>query len=147
MSPYATLLVLHLFAAITFAGAVFFEVLILGGLHGHVPEPTLHAIEAGIGRRARRIMPWVLLLLYGSGIGMAWHYRALLAHPFDSGFAFMLTVKIVLALSVFGHFLTAMHVRARGARASAIFRRIHLSVFCHLIGIIVLAKLMFHLRW
>ena len=70
-----------------------------------------------------------------------------LAHPLDSGFAFMLTLKIVLALSVFGHFLTAMRVRARGARASAIFKRIHLSVFCHLIGIIVLAKLMFHLRW
>lgn len=147
MSLYTTLLVLHLFAAISFAGAVFFEVLILGGLHGHVPEPMRHAIEAGIGRRARRIMPWVLLLLYGSGIGMAWHYRALLAHPFDSSLAFMLTLKIVLALSVLGHFLTAMRVRAHGARASAIFKRIHVSVFCHLIGIIALAKLMFHLRW
>ena len=147
MSLYATLLIVHLFGALIFVGAVFFEVLILEGVRRHVPERTMHAIEAGIGRRARQIMPWVIALLYGSGLGMAWHYRAVLAQPFGSRFAFLLSLKIVLALSVFGHFLTAMRLRSSGRLVSATFRRIHISVFCHMIGIVLLAKLMFHLSW
>lgn len=147
MSTYAILLILHLFGALVFVGAVFFEVLILESVRRHVPDRTMRAIEAGIGRRARQIMPWVLAVLYGSGIAMAWHYRLLLAQPFGSPFAFMLTLKIALALSVFGHFLVAMRLRGAGRLVSATFRRIHVSVFCHMVGIVLLAKLMFHLRW
>ncbi len=147
MSGYAVLLVIHLFAAIVFAGTVFFEVLILENVRRHVPARTMQALEIGIGRRARQLMPWVLLLLYGSGLGMAWRYRELLAQPFSGGFALMLTLKIVLALSVFGHFLFAMRLRSQGRLVSHWFRRIHLSVFAHVVGIVLLAKLMFHLGW
>lgn len=147
MSLYAALLVMHPLGALVFVGAVFFEVLILEGVRNHVSERAMHAIEAGIGRRARQIMPWVIALLYGSGLGMAWHYRTVLAQPFGSRFAFMLSLKIVLALSVFGHFLTAMRLRGSGGPVSTTFRRIHISVFCHMIGIVLLAKLMFHLSW
>src|SRR3546814_6132501 len=52
------------------------------------PYPTLfrsmRSVESAIGWRARRFMPFVILLLYAAGIGLAWQYRALLAHPFDS---------------------------------------------------------------
>ncbi|MGO1540170.1 MAG: CopD family copper resistance protein [Luteimonas sp.] len=147
MSHYALFQILHLFAAIMFAGTVFFEVLILEGVRRHVPRNVMHQMEVGIGRRARQLMPWVLLVLYGSGLGMAWRYRELLAHPFDSGFGLMLTAKIVLALSVFGHFLTAMTLRSRGRLVASAFKRIHLSVFWHMVGIVLLAKLMFHLAW
>lgn len=104
-------------------------------------------VEAAIGRRARRIMPWVLLVLYGSGLGMAWQYRAALAQPLSSGFGLMLTLKIVLALGVAGHFLFAMSRQARGRLTDRLSRRLHLSLFWHMVGIVLLAKAMFHLGW
>lgn len=147
MNHYAFAHILHLFAAFVFVGTVFFEVLILEGVRKHVPRNVMHQIEVGIGQRARQIMPWVLLLLYGSGLAMAWRYRSLLAQPFASSFAFMLSLKIVLALSVFGHFLYAMRLRKSGRLVSSKFKRIHISVFCHMVGIVLLAKLMFYLQW
>lgn len=147
MSHYALMHVLHLFAAFVFVGTVFFEVLILESVRKHVPRNVMHQIEVGIGKRARQLMPWVLLVLYGSGLAMAWRYRELLAHPLQSSFGLMLAIKIVLALSVFGHFLTAMALRGRGRLVSSAFKRIHVSVFCHMVGIVLLAKLMFHLSW
>ncbi|WP_374012097.1 CopD family copper resistance protein [Pseudoxanthomonas koreensis] len=147
MDHYALLLILHLFAALVFVGTVFFEVLILESVRKHVPRNVMLQIETAIGNRARQLMPWVLLVLYGSGLSMAWRYRALLAHPLESSFGLLLTLKIVLALSVFGHFLYAMALRRRRRLASTAFKRIHLSVFAHMVGIVLLAKLMFHLGW
>jgi len=147
MSSYAILHVLHLFCALLFVGTVFFEVLILESVRRHLPRNVMHQVEAGIGRRARQLMPWVLALLYGSGIGMAWRYRDVLAHPLESSFGLMLTIKIVLALSVFGHFLAAMTLRGRGSLLPSISRRLHVSLFWHMAGIVLLAKLMFHLSW
>ncbi len=145
MSSYTLFLLLHLLMAFVFVGAVFFEVLILEGARRHVSPRVMTAIEIGIGRRATRVMPWVILTLYGSGIAMAWNYRAALAHPLDSTFGLRLTIKISLALSVLGHFLTAMVLRHRGRLVATVFHRIHVSLFFHMVGIVLLAKLMFHL--
>ena len=68
MSSYTLFLLLHLLMAVVFVGAVFFEVLILEGARRHVSPRVMTAIEIGIGRRATRVMPWVILTLYGSGI-------------------------------------------------------------------------------
>ncbi|WP_409476311.1 CopD family copper resistance protein [Stenotrophomonas sp. Y-13] len=143
--PYPLLLTAHLFAALMFVGAVFFEVLILGSALAQVSAATRQRIEAAIARRARRVMPWVLAVLYASGLGMAWHYRMALAQPLASRFALLLTLKIALALSVLGHFAVAMATRGDGPRIERRFRRIHHSVFCHMLGIVLLAKAMFHL--
>lgn len=147
MRPYSLLLIVHLFAALLFVGTVFFEVLILQRVDRDVPRKAMLQVEAGIGRRARRIMPWVLLALYASGLGMAWQYRAALAHPFASGFGLMLSLKIALALGVAGHFLFAMAQQAHGRLTGARSRRLHLSLFWHMVGIVLLAKAMFHLGW
>ncbi len=144
---YSLLLVLHLFAALVFVGTVFFEVLILENVRKHLPRETMRAVEAAIGNRARVLMPWVLLVLYGAGIGMAWQYRAALAQPLASGCGLMLSLKILLALSVFGHFVTAMVWRRRGLLGGRRSRVLHLSVFCHMVAIVLLAKGMFHLNW
>lgn len=141
---YPILLILHLFAAIVFVGTVFFEVIMLEGIRKHVPRDAMRVVEAAIGSRARHIIPWVLLVLYAAGIAMAWHHRAALAHPMDSSFATMLTVKIVLALSVFGHFLTAMAMQRSGKLRSRHSQRIHVSVFIHVIVIVFLAKAMLY---
>lgn len=144
---YPILLTLHLFAALFFVGTVFFEVLMLEGVRKHVPRDVMRTMEIAIGTRARRIMPWVLLVLYGAGVGMAWHHRAALAHPLDSSFGLLLTIKIVLALSVFGHFLAAMTLQRKGKLRSIHFKYIHISVFSHMVGIVLLAKAMFYLHW
>ena len=142
--PYSLLLVLHLFAAIMFVGTVFFEVIMLEGVRKHVPKEVMRTMETAIGKRARQIIPWVLLVLFGAGFGLAWFHRGVLAAPLDSSFGLLLSVKILLALSVFGHFLTAMALHRRGALRSRASQRIHYSVFAHVVAIVLLAKLMFY---
>jgi hypothetical protein len=142
--PYSVLITLHLFAAFIFVGTVFFEVLMLEGIRKEVPPDAMKAVERAVGNRARRIMPWVLLVLYGAGVSMAWHYRSVLANPFESSFALLLSLKILLALSVLVHFIMAMlwgkHRKLNARRVQFI----HFSVFTHMVGIIILAKAMLY---
>lgn len=142
---YGLLLTLHLLAAIAFAGTVFFEVVMLEGVRRHLPAETMRAVERAIGNRAVKVMPWVLLTLYAAGIGLAWQHRAALAQPLASGFGLLLTAKIVLALSVLGHFVTAMVWRRRGRLNGRRSRWLHYSVFGHVLAIVLLAKAMFYL--
>ena len=144
---YFITLTLHLFAAIAFVGTVFFEVLILDAIRRPVGRETMRAVDPAIGRRARRVMPLVLLVLYGAGITLAWSYREQLLHPLSSPFAAMLSLKILLALSVLGHFLFAVSKGARGTLRAAQARAVHLSVFAHMVLIVTLAKAMFFLSW
>ncbi|MBU6502517.1 MAG: hypothetical protein KGQ35_06605 [Burkholderiales bacterium] len=144
---YPIFLTLHLFAALIFVGTVFFEVLILEGVRKHVPVDVMRQIERAIGNRARRLMPWVVLVLYGAGIGMAWQHRAALEHPLASSFGLLLTLKIVLALSVLAHFITALVSMKRRTMTARRSHFIHRSIFWHMVFIVLLAKGMFYLHW
>ena len=144
---YPIFLTLHLFAALIFVGTVFFEVLILEGVRKHVPVDVMRQIERAIGNRARRLMPWVLLVLYGAGIGMAWQHRAALEHPLASSFGLLLTLKIVLALSVLAHFIAALVSMKRRTMTARRSHFIHRSIFWHMVFIVLLAKGMFYLHW
>lgn len=144
---YVVLITLHLFAAIMFVGTVFFEVLILEGIRKPVGRETMRTVEIAIAQRARQFMPFVIAVLYVAGIGMAWQYYDALAHPFASSFALLLWIKIILALSVLAHFITAMTLSGAGKLKSRHFQIIHLSVFCHVVLIVVLAKAMFYINW
>ncbi len=144
---YFVLVTLHLFAAIVFAGAVFFEVLILEGIREPVGREVMRTVEGAIGRRARRIMPLVILVLYSAGIGMAWQYRDALAQPLQTSFATLLSIKILLAISVLVHFVTAVVLGARGRLRSRQVRFIHASVLTHIVLIVLLAKAMFYVTW
>ena len=97
-----------------------------------------------LARATHRVFDVLILLMIASGVGMAWNYRAVLAQPLSSSFGMMLTLKIALALSVLGHFAVAMRTRGRGEHVSRRFHRIHVSVFCHMLGIVLLAKGMFY---
>lgn len=141
------LVTLHLFAAIMFVGTVFFEVLILEGIRNPVGAEVMRSVEKAIGQRARRIMPFVILVLYGAGFSMAWEYRNALAHPFSSSFGTLFTLKIVLALSVLAHFITAMTLITRGKMRAHHSHFIHHSIFFHMLLIVFLAKAMFYLKW
>jgi hypothetical protein len=144
---YFALITLHLFAAIMFVGTVFFEVLILEGIRKPVGREAMRTLELAIARRARRLMPFVILVLYLAGASMAWQYRDALAHPFASSFALLLWIKIALALSVLAHFITAMTLGGTGRLKSRHFKIIHLSVFCHVVLIVLLAKAMLYVSW
>ena len=145
---YPILLVLHLLAAIAFVGTVFFEVLILERVRRHVPADALRAVERALGQRLRRVMPWVILTLFGSGLGMLkLRYLPLLSHPLDSPFATLLSLKLLLAASVLCHFFCAMYLMYSGGMTGRRSRIIHYSVFAHVLGIVLLAKGMFYLSW
>ncbi len=63
---YGLLLALHLLAAITFAGTVFFEGVKLEGVRRHLPQSTVREVERTFGKRATAVMPWVLHTLYAA---------------------------------------------------------------------------------
>lgn len=145
---YPILLTLHLFAALIFIGTVFFEVLILDSVLKQMPAKVVILVERGIARRARMLMPWVLLVLFGAGLGMVWlRYLPALAAPLASSFSTLLTLKIILAISVLGHFVTAMFLFKSGRMNVRYSRFIHISLCCHMVGIVILAKGMFYLTW
>ncbi|QVQ26074.1 CopD family copper resistance protein [Achromobacter deleyi] len=144
---YLLLHIVHLFAALVFIGTVIFEVLFLEPVQQRLSADVRKALSQELGPRVRTVMPWVLLVLYGSGLGMAWQYRAVLASPGSSAFGTLLLIKIALATSVLLHVITAMTLARRKRLHAALRAKVHLSVFCHMVGIVLLAKTMFHISW
>jgi len=145
---YLLFLLAHLFAALIFIGTVFFEVLILARLHHQLPARVMVRVEQGVGQRAKVLMPWVLLALFSAGIGMVWlRYLPVLAAPLASSFGTLLALKLILAVSVLLHFLLTMLRMRRGRAGPGYLRFVHLSLFGHMVAIVVLAKGMFYIRW
>ncbi|MCP1478349.1 MULTISPECIES: CopD family copper resistance protein [Pseudomonas] len=145
---YPLLLTLHLLAALVFIGTVFFEVLFLEHIRQQLPAKLMVLLEQGIAGRARQLMPWVLLVLFGAGLGMVWvRYLPVLAAPLASSFGTLLLLKILLAASVLGHFLVAMLLFRSGRMNARYSRFIHHSLFGHMLLIVLLAKGMFYLNW
>jgi hypothetical protein len=145
---YPLFLTFHLFAALIFIGTVFFEVLFLESIRKQLPAKVMLLVEEGVGRRARTLMPWVLLVLFGAGLGMVWlRYLPVLATPMASSFSTLLLLKIIVAVSVLLHFLGAMFLFKSGRMNARYLHFIHGSVFCHMVVIVLLAKGMFYLTW
>ena len=144
---YLLLKFVHLTAAACFIGGVFFEVMILSRAARQLDEAPRAQLSRTLGQRARQVMHWVVLALYGAGIGLAWHYRAALAQPFTSSFGTLLTLKICLALSILGHFILVVLLMRSGRMTPARSRLIHLSVLVQMLAILFLAKAMFLLSW
>ena len=144
---YLLLKFVHLTAAACFIGGVFFEVMVLCRAARQLDEAPRAQLSRALGQRARQVMHWVVLALYGAGIGLAWHYRAALAQPFASSFGTLLTLKICLALSILGHFILVVLLMRSGRMTPARSRLIHLSVLVQMLAILFLAKAMFLLSW
>lgn len=143
---YFILITLHLLSAIVFIGTVFFEVLFLRHLEKHIPATIMQAIGTAVGGRAKQLMPWVLLLLFSTGLGMGYiHSDAFKQGILSSHFTMLFSLKILLACSVLVHFIGAMILRKKGLLKGKVSHHIHTSVFCHVILIVVLAKAMFYI--
>ncbi|VFR88078.1 putative membrane protein [plant metagenome] len=147
MTAYPFLLAIHLFAALLFIGTVAFEVIFLAPVMQRLPADVRDAVAQRLRPRMRAVMPWVVLALFVAGLGMAWQYRDALASPGSSAFGLLLTLKVALAFSVLTHVVIAMRLARQQRLPAALSRRVHISVFCHMVGIVLLAKFMFHLSW
>lgn len=144
---YSLLHVLHLLGAIAFIGTLFFEVIILAKVKPQLDAGALVELEQALGRRTRTVLHWVVLLVYGAGFGLAWYHRQALSDPFASSFATLLSLKIVLAVSVFLSFgLVAMLLRS-GRMTPSLYRKLHWAVLAQMLGIVLLAKGMFYIQW
>ncbi|MCY1532872.1 hypothetical protein D9M68_681680 [compost metagenome] len=144
---YLLLKFIHLSAAAFFIGGVFFEVLILSRAARQLDQAPREQLSRALGQRARRVMHWVVLALYGAGLGLAWRYRSVLHDPFASSFGTLLALKILLALAILGHFIGVVYLMRSGRMTPARSRLIHLSVLVLMLGILFLAKGMFLLSW
>jgi len=141
---YGLLLILHLAAAVLFIGGLFHQLVIWGLARRSLPPATQDTVEAVLMPLHRHLLHGAALVLYVCGAGMAWRYRALLAAPFDSQFATLLSLKILLAISVLLHYVGLALLSRRGRLTPARRRAINASVLLHGLAILVLAKAMFH---
>lgn len=144
---YALLHVLHLLAAIAFIGVVFFQLVILDRAKRQLEPDDLPALEQALSVRTRAVLHWVVLALYGAGLGLAWQYRQALGAPFSSSFATLLTLKIVLALSVFFSYGALAMLLRSGRMTPRLYHQLHWAVLAQMLAIVVLAKAMFYLHW
>jgi hypothetical protein len=141
---YPLLLVTHLLAAVAFIGMLFFEVVIWHRARLQLTDTAQTTADQAIAVRSRKVLHGVVLLLYGAGIGLAWQHRGVLSQPLASSFGTLLSLKILLALSIIGHYLLLAywltHARLSNTRASWIRR----SILGHMVLIVILAKAMFY---
>ena len=141
---YPFLLVTHLLAATAFIGTLFFEVFIWHSARLQLVSGAQSTADQAIAVRSRKVLHGVVLLLYGAGIGLAWQHRGVLSQPLASSFGTLLSLKIVLALSIIGHYLLLAYwlksARLTSTRASWIRR----SILGHMLLIVILAKAMFY---
>ncbi|MGO4003228.1 MULTISPECIES: CopD family copper resistance protein [Pseudomonas] len=145
MYPY--LLVTHLLAAIAFIGTLFFEVVIWHNARRQLSDTSQAGAEQAIAVRSRKVLHGVVVLLYGAGIGLAWQYRGALSQPLASSFGTLLSLKIVLALSIIGHYLLLAYWLTHGRLSATRATWIRRSILGHMVLIVVLAKAMFYWQW
>lgn len=144
---YSLLHVVHLLSATFFIGALFVEVAVLSRVRQQVEPELMQRLDKALGARLRVVLHWVVVFVYGAGIGLAWHHRQTLADPFAGSFGTLLLLKILLAAGVFLSFgMVAMLLRS-GRMTPVRYRAIHWMIFLQMIGIVALAKGMFYLHW
>ncbi|WP_420232362.1 hypothetical protein ACN079_25550 [Pseudomonas sp. ABY48] len=141
---YGVLLVTHLLAAIAFIGTLFFEVFIWHSARRPLAPGVKDAADQAIAQRSRHVLHGVVLVLYGAGMALAWQYRGALSQPLSNSFGLLLSLKILLALSIIGHYLWLAYWLKSGrltANRACWLRR---SILGHMVLIVVLAKAMFY---
>lgn len=148
MSVYSAAHIIHLFCAIAFVGGVLFESLVLSVMHTKkVGRAARREVEKALSARAVRVMPWVVGLLFLSGLVMMHRYLQILHNPFANSFFIQLSLKILLAFSILCHFIAAVVHMRRGTMTVAFSKYIHRAVLTQMLLIVFLAKAMFYITW
>lgn len=142
---YLSLKTLHLLMAIAFIGTLFFQVFILAPVGRQLPEDLRGRMSALFGQQARRVIHWVALLLYGAGIALVWPYRQALTNPLASTFTLLLSLKLLLAVLIIGHYVALIVLRSSGRITERGMRAINISLLVHAVALVFCAKAMFTL--
>lgn len=141
--PYAH--IIHLFCAIAFVGGVLFETLILSVLHSsQVSSQARKEVESAVSKRAVKVMPWIVISLFLSGFIMIHRYASLFTLPLQGYFAWQLAFKILLAFSIFVHFVIAVYKMRTRTLTVAWSKYIHRAVLIQMLLIVLFAKSMFY---
>lgn len=144
-SYYGIFVTIHLLCAITFIGAVFFEVLVIEPIEKRLPLGVGEQIAEAIPRRVRTFMPVVVALLYLTGGAMFWVHFSSRPDFFQSRFGLLLALKMSLTFAVLGVFVVSMRAAIKGTMDVCRFRHTHRIVALLMLGIALLAKGMFYL--
>lgn len=140
---YLLIKTLHLLAAIAFIGTLFFQVLILAPVNRRL-DPSVRAVLApALGQQARHVIHVVAIVLYGAGLTLAWPYRSLLANPLSSTFATLLSLKILLALMIIGHYAGLIVLRRSQRVTERVMQLLNVSLLLHAVLLVICAKSMF----
>lgn len=142
---YGLFITVHLLCAITFVGAVFFEVLVIEPLEKILPEGLGAKLADAIPAHVRKFMPVVVALLFLSGGAMFWVHYSNRPDFFHTRFGVMLTIKLVLAFAVLAVFVSAIRASIKGTMSPCRFKYTHRVVAVLMLGIVLLAKGMFYL--
>lgn len=142
---YLTLKTLHLLMAMAFIGTLFFQVLILAPVARQLPAQARGQLSVLLGQQARRVIHWVALLLYGAGVALVWPYRQALADPLASSFTLLLTLKLLLAVLIIGHYVAMIVLRSNNRITERGLRLLNISLLAHGVVLVVCAKAMFSL--
>lgn len=141
---YGVLLVTHLLAAIAFIGTLFFEVFIWHAARGPLTQIVRDGADQAIAQRSRHVLHGVVLVLYGAGMALAWQHRGALIQPLGNSFGLLLSLKILLALSIIGHYLWLAYWLKSGRLTPSRACWLRRSILGHMVLIVVLAKAMFY---
>lgn len=141
---YPWIVLLHLSCAIVFVGAVTFEVLVVESLHRHFDVVVMQRLEQAVMARVRRFMPAVVVLLFLSGFAL-FDIRCNGFSCVNTHFGHWLLLKVLLAFTVLGVFVSAIWAGMRGRMDACRFRHTHRIVLGLMIGIVFVAKMMFYL--
>lgn len=142
---YGIFITLHLLCAITFIGAVFFEVLVIEPLEKILPDGLGARLADAIPAHVRKFMPFVVVLLFLSGGAMFWVQYTMRPDFFHTRFGLLLTTKLALAFAVLAVFVSAIRASIKGTMNPCRFKYTHRVVAALMLGIVLLAKGMFYL--
>lgn len=142
---YLSLKTLHLLMAIAFVGTLFFQVFILVPVARQLPDDLRNRMSVLFGQRARRVIHWVALLLYGAGVALVWPYRYALVDPLASNFSLFLALKLLLAILIIGHYVALIVLRSNGRISEHGMRLLNISLLVHAVLLVFCAKAMFTL--
>lgn len=142
---YLLIKTLHLLAAIAFVGTLFFQVLILAPAARRLDPSVRGLLSPLLGQQARHVIHVVAIVLYGAGLTLAWPYRSLLASPSSSTFATLLSLKILLALLIIGHYAALIFLRSSQRITERGMHWLNVSLLLHGVLVVICAKSMFAL--